>query len=67
VTVEREFIFRAKESDMQQRIRIVAFENSDLNVVETRVERVEIGGGWGPSVSLSVTEEGTFSHRDVPN
>jgi hypothetical protein len=65
---DTEFIFRAKDLDVQQGIRIVDFENSYLNVVEMRLERVEIGGGWGgPSVSVSVTEEGTFSHREVSN
>jgi hypothetical protein len=63
----KEFISRAKDLDVKQRIRILDFENGDLNVVEIRLEKVEIGEGWGPSVSVSVTEEGTFSDREVPN
>jgi hypothetical protein len=52
---------------MQQRIRIIDFENGYLNIVEMRLEKAEIEGGWGPSVSTSVTEEGIFPHREVPN
>ena len=41
---------------MQQRIRIIDFENGYLNIVEMRLEKVEIEGGWGPSVSVSVRD-----------
>jgi hypothetical protein len=46
VIVGREFIFRAKDADVQQRIGIVDLENSDLDVDEMRLGKVEIRGGW---------------------